>query len=381
LLGDRQVSIRAIANSRELLEIEDAWNAIINECSKNPFLLSHFVTGLMELRSLHGWTPLVLVVSINNTIVGLAPFVLREKFGVRFSRFIFESAFSPDFISYDKNREISISSSLDYLFKTLQCKFALLILPAESPNFNVLRKVCHAKKIRLWATLTHRHRLVPVMHNWEAFTAQRGGHFKRTLRRIERKLDRAGSWRLKCVEPDENTRADTIKKIRNVDRMSWKEFWRERKGERADQMLELVLKGCSNAAKEPDFKWNVWFLELNDNTLAYSLVLQYKDMAYLSKTSYDQRYKGCFPGIYVQNAAIRDILERKMVQNIDFMTDLPFHRNWTSITLPRVQVILAQRGIFPTITGSVLASSHMRKISRARAISTALRLVRLKDLE
>jgi len=116
------------------------------------------------------------------------------------------------------------------------------------------------------------------------------------------------------------------------------------------------------ARTEPDFNWSVWFLEFNGQTWAYALILQYKETAFIVKTSYDERYRRFQPGIYINNAAIRELFNKRQVRKIDWLTDLPFHRNWTSMCLPRVGVKLSQKGVIPTIAGFVLASAYTRNI-------------------
>ena len=49
---------------------------------------------------------------------------------------------------------------------------------------------------------------------------------------------------------------------------------------------------------EPNFNWSVWFLELNNKTLASCLVLRYKKVASITKGSYNEQYKRFYPGIY-----------------------------------------------------------------------------------
>ena len=143
--------------------------------------------------------------------------------------------------------------------------------------------------------------------------------------------------------------------------MSWKEKWRTQTGEKTDEDLLAILKASQRTARiEPNFKWNVWFLELNNQTLAYNLVLQYKKVAFMTKMSYDDRYRRFYPGIYLANSVIRELFNKEQVKSIDFLTDLPFLQSWASISLNRTRVMLA-KGVVPTIVRSNLVNEFLMR--------------------
>jgi len=303
----------------------------------------------MEFYLSRGWTPLVLVTSKDNTIVGIAPLITNKKFGVRFAKFVGNAWFPPDFIVDDRYRETCIARTLDFLFKTLQCHFVEFTLPAESPNLRILKQKCKGNKIYFCTKPAIGHCIIPIRCTWDEFKASRGRNFRRKFKKIERKLDRAGSWRIMCIE-NENNGSDAIKKILDVEKMSWKETWRTQMGVKIDPDLPMIWKAAQYTARtEPDFKWSAWFLELNGKTLAYCLFFQHKEVAFDVKTSYDERYKKFYPGVYVNNVAIRELFNRREVRNIDFLIDLPFHRIWTSKCLPRVRVMMSRKGVSSVI--------------------------------
>jgi len=204
--------------------------------------------------------------------------------------------------------------------------------------------------------------IVPTRHTWDEFETLRGSGFRRKFKRIERHLDRAGSWKIACVE-NGNRGSDAFKRIVDVEKMSWKEALRIRKRKKMDQELLMIWKESQYMTSiEPDFNWSVWLLELNDRTLSYVFVLQYKGVAYLVKTSYDERYRRFAPGIYILNAAIRELFNKGQVSKIDFLTDFPFMRIWTSICLPRVRVLMLQKSVPHPIVRFALSSKPVRKI-------------------
>jgi hypothetical protein len=90
--------------------------------------------------------------------------------------------------------------------------------------------------------------------------------------------------------------------------MSWKERWRTERGADLDSDLMMIWEASHHLTEtESQFGVKVWFLEADNRPLAYVLVLQHKKVAFLCKSSFDERYRRFSPGIYALNAAIRDL--------------------------------------------------------------------------
>lgn len=349
MIVEPNVSIRLVTDPNWIVKNEKKWNNMIKKCSLNPFFLSGFITQFMEHTPSTGWSPLVLVLSNDKTIIGLVPLIMKRTFGIISVKFLFKPGFSPDFIVYEQYREMCIAYTIDYFFKTMRFQFADFSMLAESPNLQVLLQKCRDNRIKYHTTPQMGHSIIPIRHTWEEFIKIRGSKFRKEIRYIEGYLSRAGSWRIVCIE-GENNRLDVLNKILYVERMSWKGKWRTRKGINDDIDLLMIWNGLHfSAEKVQNIKRNIWFLELNGKTIAYLFVILYKKTAYFAKTSYDERYKKYSPGKYIMNAAIHELFNSRLVKKIDFLTALPFMRTWTSTCLPRVRVNLSRKGIMPTI--------------------------------
>jgi hypothetical protein len=334
-----------ISSPNELLKIQNGWNTAIKKFSENPLSSSGFVKQFMEFNRSRGWTPLILVISTDNTIVGISPLTTKKIFGMRFAKFLSGFRASSSFIVDDQYRETCMAQTLDFLFSILRCQIVNLTLPAESPNLPILKQKCETEKIYFCTRPATGHCTIPTKRTWDEFVKSRNHAFRSELKRMQRKLDRAGSWRTTCIKNGKKE-SDAFERILNVERTSWKEAWRTQVGTKMDEDLLMIWNGAQHmATTEPDFKWRVWFLELNGQTLAYCLVIQYKKTAFIVKTSYNVRYKRLYPGIYVNNVAIRELFNERQVRNIDFTTDLPFMRTWASTCLPRVRVMMSRKGV------------------------------------
>jgi hypothetical protein len=362
VLKDATVTINVISDSSKLLEMEGAWNKFIKNCSENPFLLSGFIKQFMEFNCSKGWVPLVLVITAENKIVGISPLKMKKKLGIKIVEFLPNSLLSPDFIINNKYREICIANILEFLFRTLKCQFINLTLPANSHNLRIIEQKCKDSKIHFCTKPEMGCRIIPVERTWSEFESFRGSNFRRKFKKIERNLDRVGSWRIACVEGGKEE-PSVIGKILDIERMSWKEGHRIQRRVKMDRDLMMIWNASQYTAKtEPNFAWSVWFLELNDRRLAYILTSQYKDVAYFVKTSYDERYRRFYPGIYVMNAAIREFFNRRQIRKIDFLSDLSFHETWTPLCLPRLRIIMSRNRVLTFLIRSALLSRPTKYI-------------------
>jgi hypothetical protein len=351
-------SAKAITDVNGLLEIENAWNEFIRDRVESPFLLSEFTKELIKVNLEEGWTPMLLVFSVDSVIIGIAPLAIKTKFGVRRAKFLLPSAGFPDFVLDVRYRAMCIDKICNLLFGRMKCQFATLTLPQESANLESLK---NQRNLLVSETPAMGHRILPVRGTWAEFETFRGRNFRRKFKGIERNLDRFGSWRISCIENGKEE-FNVVKKIFDIEKMSWKEELRVRTGKKDTDLL-ILLEGSQHMVEiEPGFKWDVWFLELNNQAIAYSLFIEYKGVSYCVKTSYDRRYKRLYPGIYVINAALCEFFNKHQIREIDFLTDLPFHETWTSLCSPRVRIVMARSSVLLSMAKFALLSKPVKGI-------------------
>ena len=76
-----------------------------------------------------------------------------------------------------------------------------------------------------------------------------------------------------------------------IGKMSWKENWRSQTGSTVDKVLLWNGDSSLSLVKvNPDFKFNIWFLELYDQAIAYDSVIEYRGTAFFVKTSHAEKY-------------------------------------------------------------------------------------------
>ena len=126
---------------------------------------------------------------------------------------------------------------------------------------------------------------------------------------------------------------DAFEKMMAIEKMSWKHNSRLQTGSKvADALLWDWACSLLIAKNNPDFKFKIWFLELNDETIAYDSVIEYRGTAFFLKASYAKKYRGFILGYSsVCNVLIIDQFRRQEVKTIDFLTNLPYIKRWNVI--------------------------------------------------
>jgi len=321
----------------------------------NPFFFTGFVVEMMTLSKWKDWSKPLLYLSRGDASVAIAPLAMkRTRIGLCHARFLLEPYYSSDFVLRDYEPDACMRHIVDYVFEKLHCTILDLTLPAESSSVRILQTVCKGSSTFLYQRYASgqngRHTVLSTEGGWDEFRATRGRNFRKYFKGLERRLDQAGSWRIVRVSCDGKDPA-AIERILAVEKMSWKNVWR--KGS-ADENLSMILRACNRtAASEPDFKPWACLLELNGETIGYCLVLEYKATAVLAKTSFDDRFRGLYPGTYVLNEAIRQLFDGGRVRTIDFATAIPFHRRWSSTRPWRLRVTMCRGKVLGAVLGFV----------------------------
>jgi len=327
-------------------------------------MLSVFIKGMMESTSPKESIPIVLVLMTDEKIIGIVPLLLTKKFGIRFAKLLLDVWFSPDFIFDIEYSKVCMQSSLNFIFNHLGCQFVTLYLPDDSLNLPILKQICEInhmhfrRKNEPWLN----HSVISVDRTWDDFQKSQSKNFRHRFKQIERRLSRAGQWQILLFEHADHEQ-EVLGKIMDIEKTSWKQNWRRQHNALVDESLLKFWEISSFAIRTyPDFERSVWFLELNGDAIAYSLVVQYEGTAYIAKTSYNNQYRKIYPGIYVNNAAIQNLFNCDRIKIIDLMTNLPFHEIWKSKHLLRVELSL-WKGFLPNLFESIIQRQQIRTIT------------------
>jgi CelD/BcsL family acetyltransferase involved in cellulose biosynthesis len=338
LAKNKKIKIRVISEAKELVHLENQWNAIVKKSSNNPFLLFGFVKYTMIHETKSG-NPLVVIISEGKNIIGIAPLKMKTIFGGRRRVEFLQSDWSSDFIFDRKYRKTCAEYICEFILKNLKCNSARFVFSHDSPNLSFFLRHCKLRRIRLAVYPEKGRRIVPLTSTWVEFEASRPRSRRKNIRRLKRNFSKVGSWKVTCIEG--NQQSEVSKRIFEVEKKSWKETWRDQRG-KTDWHLPIILKASKELSeKKQDFKLRAWFLELEGKTIAYLLGIIYKKVAFLVKTSYDDQYRKFSPGIIAHSVVLQQLFEESQYEYIDFISDLKYLRDWANKCLSRVGVTIA----------------------------------------
>jgi hypothetical protein len=339
-----KIVTKIFTSASELSKIKKDLDIFLISRCKNPFNLYPFIENYMQSYCQES-LPVILVSSVNEKIVGLAPLSLRKNLVFKSANFLLPYYVSPDFVVADEYREEVLRIFLHIILKKLKCKIIDLDLPAESQNLPILEKVStdHKLVFRKQFIDTISHCLIFVQGSSVEYEKSQESHFKKKFRRLSRNIDEVGEWKIIIIDNLQNNQnaQKAFDKMMIIERMSWKEKWRLQTGCTIDKDLLWIWDASLSAAKtNPDFKCKVWFLELNNQAIAYQLVIEYKGTAFFTKTSFAEKYRHLSPGLFVQQTIIAEQFKKREIETIDFLTNLPYMKTWNVTCFPRVKVTL-----------------------------------------
>jgi hypothetical protein len=319
-----------------IFNLKEELTDFLNQSNDNPFLLYPFLeSALSEIPK--NSSPLFLISRINGRIVGLAPLVVRREFGASVASFLIRYEFSPDFIIEEGYEDNFFN---DFLRKLSKLKFILdLEIPIESKTLSYLEKACLENKIsfkRSASDTTKHHSVIQVDDSWDLFEKNRGKHFRQKFRTIERDIKRRGNYRILTAKPLNEEPEKIFDEILKIEKNSWKDAWRTDNNVMVDKDLFWIWRSALSAGSVPAFNLSVYFLEFENDIIAYALIVQYKGYAAITKSTYIRAYENLHVGLFTVHSAIKDLFNYPAVREIDFMTNLFSSKFWATDCYQRV---------------------------------------------
>ncbi len=289
-------------------------------------------------------------------------------FSLEFVKLLFRPSLSPDIVVEPQLLGVFLENMLEF-GNSSQPRYFDLTLPSDSPTLDALEEKRETNGYVIGRLPVQGHKVLSINSTWSQFINQKGRKFRQNIRALQAKMERAGKWNITYSDFDGSS--ETIKKILEIERRSWKEVMRSHSSGESDPELSAILK-ASVPAKSIDkgFRPLIWFLELNGQTIAYNIALCYKGTAYMAKTSFDDSFRDLSPGIFLNNRSIEDLFESKQVERMDFLTDLPFQSRWTTTSLARARILVSQRGagsaILPLFSSVIKTLGKTKETSRVQ---------------
>jgi hypothetical protein len=349
--------IRTFETVEDLLSIKEQLNELVYSQCENPYFLYSFVEQFFELAIKKGVKPFFLVYFAGQKVVGFAPLVIRSWKIFRIASFLTDRELDPDFVVQEEYREDFLRKTVDFLFKKVRCNLINFSLPSETKSLPVLKMISKPLGTYFLTRPVEGHAVLPVEETWTEFEKRRGRKFQKFFSSIERKMALLGMWKVVFVTK-QDSQAEILEDILEIEKASWKQSYREHRGLETDKGLLGILTAASNTSFEPGFSWQVAFLEIGGKKIAYNFWFAYKGTGFFCKTSFDNDFRKYYPGVYINNAVIREIFINSAIKQIDFMTSLPFHARWTPKIVPRTRIIISNSPI-PIVIAKTLQNRYI----------------------
>ena len=327
------ISVSVVWDLDRFVRLESFWDREICDHVDDPFLSGCMIDLHWKIGKQIGWRPFMMIFLVEGRIIGFAPLMMRSRFN---SRYVsnFDQYTIPDFF-VDEYREVCISIMVDYLFERLNCSSADLTFMDGSVNQKILEKVCEKKGFRFSRWPQEGQAIIPIKTSLEVFRGFLSRNTRKKFRRLVKKIDNLGSWKISCYDIDQSS----IEKVWVVEKYSWKNNLRGKKKAINNWGIEFALKGAQrNRLGEGFFDSELWFLEVNDMPVAYVLVLKHNRIVFFAKTSYDQRFGAISPGVFLMNDLVERAFQECSAEKIDFFGNLSFVQVWNPVVKKRVTI-------------------------------------------
>jgi hypothetical protein len=366
--GKSKVTFAVVSDFNRLAAMNPEWDDCVGSYSLSPYyLMGYFMNYFLEQRR----GRFALVENEGDSTVGLAAFRLDENyilwkpklFKFRTAKFLLTDSWSPDFVARPDRRKEFTERALSLLFDRLGCRSATLTLNSDSPTVPILMEWCEKHRMTLKRSPHARHPLhavVRVRGTWDDYFKTLGQESVHKYRKSERRLDRAGSWRVIGERVDNQVVVD---KILEIDRNSWKQKMRNQRGEEDDTEMARILN-FHLRTPESKFCPIVWLLELNGKPIAFELVMILGGTAYHPNGSFDICYKEFAPGKVLVTRMFQDLLKMG-VTRMEFFTFHDYMRAWApDIKRRETFVIENHRGPFKLLL-TLRQNKYAVRVARA----------------
>ena len=334
---------QVISDINKMGAVQDLWDKWVKENSNNPFLYTGYQNQLFHEYKVN--PPSNLLFLANDKVVGLYPSGIKTMgFLYRYCTFALGIDFERDF-NFGENKAEILKFMVNIAFEQMNCSFLDLVLPSDSENIKILETISKDLGLNFSTAPEKGHSVLHVKSSWAEFEKIRGRNLRKMINKTERQLTALGAWKIEILGKEQDG-SKIFQRILEVEKESWKDQFYKKHKMPMDRNLLFIWKGTQKVSLfDPNYDWKVAFLELNGKTIAYSIFTQFKESAFVIKTSFSDQYRKLYPGIYINHVVLRELFDRQTVKEIDFLTDLDFHRKWTSPPPARTRVMLDKGGL------------------------------------
>lgn len=313
------IKIVEVRNFAAFLALEKEWNELVEATNNEPFYRHEFICSwinnfattaqlrVLTGRDLSGKLIAVLpLMELMGTFCGLPVRQLIATANTHSARF--------DLIAFDG--KASSEAFFNYLIADKSWDIIKLIDIPDGGNAKYIFQTAKQNgfPVGYWESQSTPHILLP--NSFDELMNSLDSKFKGNLRRRRKQLENLGSVSIEKITGSTELNKYLAEAFA-IELCSWKA--RQGTGIAQDQRLTEFYQEIGRAAAQRNYL-SLYFLKLNNRTIAFQYGLTYAGSYSLLKNGYDETYKNCSPGHILQAEVLRDCISAKLTK-FDFLGD------------------------------------------------------------
>ena len=366
------LSVNKIDNFSDLLPLKDQWNQVLqNSDSDNPFLTFEWLSSWWNNFGDNGKL-FVLLVKEEDRVIAIAPLMIVKMGVFKVLQFIGTGRSDYlDFIVAEKRQE-SLQSIFKYIYDSKKYWDIIYFrdILSNSPNLNFIKTAINDSKMAFGEIIGTIAPYMPINVNWENYLASKSSKFRNNMRRIEKKLEGAGDFKIACQN---SITPEHVEAMHNIEEHSWKtEAGSARLGDPIARKFftEALEKFSSNNWLE------LWFLLLNQEPIAYSINFAYNNKIYNYNVAYKTEYRNLYPGKALTVRTLENAFNRDM-KEYDFLRgDEDYKSDWASDKRDLYYIAVYRKSLYSII--AFMLTIKLRWMLKEYDFAHKLNLFRVK---
>jgi Acetyltransferase (GNAT) domain len=175
---------------------------------------------------------------------------------------------------------------------------------------------------------------MPLHQSWDDYTAQRSGHFRRTLGKTVRRIERSGTVTYRHLVGQEAPASD-FAVFADVERRSWKD---NTEGEAHLGPSGWAFQQEFSSATSDGITCDNWIVELNGEPVTIVHTVGYDRVSYCFQTLFDERVRDIYLGRVAVTKHFESVFDSGRYDALDFNGNSAFCKSWCDTELPFVSL-------------------------------------------
>ncbi len=329
--------VDTIADAQGLLELQPAWNTLLEEAGvDHPFLSHEWVRTWWECfgagHELH-----ILVVRDGQRPIAIVPLMRGEGrlYGLRVRRLeIIGNVHTQRFDVISKHRRPEAYRAIWKALMRQKALWDVLVLshlPAGSPTLTMFTSLAQEDGYLTGMWRSAEAPYIPIEGGWEAYFNHLSPKLRANLRRRGRRLQQSGDVRMEVVGSGQDV-VEALEEGLRIEAAGWK--GRAGTAIADDEATHRFYSLLARRAAQRGWL-RLHFLRVGGRRIAFDFSLFYADKAYLLKPAYDPEFATCSPYSQLLVRILQDHFDRG-AKEFDFLgQEDAWKFDWATRTRPQ----------------------------------------------